>query len=271
MFTSVFTSTATISSMGRQKDLERYYLDEARLASALFPAVEPVAHERPDFLFHGSSRTLGIEVTELCREDEREEGARLGYVAPKAKLLYTKMAPGRPIRVSPVLSPRVGDMKVEVLASGLARFVYDHRDRKGAYDWNDRGNELPEGFAYIGIFEPLPHEPDGKWHYFRAGRTTLATREQFEKRISEKNARVSDYRKSASEVWLLIVNDLFLGPGEVAVRADDITTWSFDSDFDRVLLFERQPGGAGKVIDIRRVASPIVPCPGTTRSLGRQC
>jgi hypothetical protein len=69
-------------------------------------------------------------------------------------------------------------------------------------------------------------------------------------RIAEKNARVPVYRQAAPQSWLLIVNDLFLGPGEVCVREDDLARWRFD--FDRVLLFARQPGGGGEVFDLRR-------------------
>lgn len=51
---------------------------------------------------------------------------------------------------------------------------------------------------------------------------------------------------------MLIVNDLFLGPGEVCLRSEDLAQWAFDFAFDKVLLFERQPGGSGKVIKLRR-------------------
>jgi hypothetical protein len=57
---------------------------------------------------------------------------------------------------------------------------------------------------------------------------------------------------SAPEVWLLIVNDQFLGPGELYVRPDHLEQWKFQFDFDKVLLFSREPGGTGEVIEIRR-------------------
>ena len=64
--------------------------------------------------------------------------------------------------------------------------------------------------------------------------------------------RVVDYRTVAREVWLLLVNDLFLGPGEVSVYEDDLKDWTFDFSFDKVLVFRRQPGGSGEVIELRR-------------------
>jgi hypothetical protein len=63
---------------------------------------------------------------------------------------------------------------------------------------------------------------------------------------------VLGYRTSAPEVWLLIVNDHFLGPGEVRARPEDLTTWKFVFDFDKVLLFLREPGGNGDVIELQK-------------------
>ncbi|HXJ91626.1 MAG TPA: hypothetical protein VMT20_01950 [Terriglobia bacterium] len=71
-------------------------------------------------------------------------------------------------------------------------------------------------------------------------------------RIAEKNGRVKVYRLSATEVWLLIVNNRFLGPGEVYVRPDDLAQWKFPFDFDKVLMFLREADGTGEVIEIQR-------------------
>ena len=71
-------------------------------------------------------------------------------------------------------------------------------------------------------------------------------------RIAEKNRRVKEYKLSAPEVWLLIVNDRFLGAGEVYARPDHLAQWKFLFDFDKVLLFLREPGGTGEVIEIQR-------------------
>jgi hypothetical protein len=48
------------------------------------------------------------------------------------------------------------------------------------------------------------------------------------------------------------VNDQFLGPGEVYARPDHLAQWEFTFDFDKVLLFSREPGGGGEVIEIQR-------------------
>jgi hypothetical protein len=236
-----------MATMNDKKRIERIYLNEARAACALFPADEPDPHDPLDFLFG----KLGVEITELCHEDARKEGARLGYVVPKAKKLYEKHPDAKPVSVSPGLSHDADTIHVDELAKGLADFVYNHRDADENFDWY-RCEDMPKGFSGIGVFPPFEFEPQGRWLHFRSFSTTRAPKESIDTRIAEKNAKLTDYRKIASEVWLLIVNDLFLGPGEVTVRLEDLTRWTFDFDFDKVLFFERQPGGTGTVIELLR-------------------
>jgi hypothetical protein len=237
--------------MTDKKRIEMRYLRDACRASPLFPQSDPVPNEPLDFIFTTPRGTLGVELTELCHSQERFRHARLGYVAPKAQKLYTKRPGARAVNVSPVLNHEAESIPVDVLAQGLAEFVYRHQNANENIEWHET-DDMPDGYAQIGVFDPFEWEPGGNWRYFGAWRGHRATREMIEARILEKNARIVDYRKRASEVWLLIVNDTFLGPGEVTVRADELTQWTFDFGFDKVMLFERQPDGSGEVTELRR-------------------
>jgi hypothetical protein len=237
--------------VANQKEIERRYLDEARRASTIFPDADAVASDPLDFLLRTAKGVLGIEVTELCRADERAEGARLGYVAPRAKGLYSAGAGATPVDVSATFSQDAGELQVDDLARGLAAFVYTHRDGNRNFNWRDDTVAMPPGYSSIGIFKPMVGGPDGTWRYIKAFSTELATRDMIAARIAEKNARLPTYRKIASEVWLLIVIDLFLGAGEVDTRPDHLAAWTFNFDFDKVLLFSRQPGGSGEVFELR--------------------
>jgi hypothetical protein len=44
----------------------------------------------------------------------------------------------------------------------------------------------------------------------------------------------------------------FLGAGEVYARADHVAQWKFAFDFEKVLMFLREPGGSGEVIEVQR-------------------
>ena len=158
----------------------------------------------------------------------------LAMVPDQAKERYGRLAnDGEPVDVVVVFSVEARDLSLRALAISLAEFVYAYRSSKGSGFQGD----LPKGYRDIGILKPLM--PTGLWRGMSAFDTALASKELLESRIAEKNRRLSDYRLSASEVWLLIVNDRFLGPGEVYARPDHLAEWRFAFDFEKVLLFSR--------------------------------
>jgi hypothetical protein len=239
--------------MDKKKRLELRYVEEARRASSIFPSGQLVPHDPPDpdILLPGSVGSLGVEVTEICRQPERGEGARLGYVARKAMRLYGKRPGARPVNVTAAFSNDADRMTVHELAEGLAEFVNKHRNDNGSIQWYE-SSDMPKGYSEIGVFQPGASEPPVDWQCIRAWSGGLGSKELIEARIAKKNVHLTDYRKAAPEVWLLIVSDRFLGPGEVCFRLQNLKDWTFDSDFDKVLLFERQAGGSGEVIQLRR-------------------
>jgi hypothetical protein len=231
-----------------KKRLEIHYMQEARRASSIFPAGELVPYEMPDFVLHASGRSLGIEVTELCREEPRAEAGRLARIPDKAKERYSRIPNAPPLDVSLAFSRAAENLSVDNLIDSLIRFVCAHRGEKGS---DLTTNELPVGFCHIGIHAPLI--PGGNWHAPRGFDTVVAPKALLESRIAEKNIRLPEYRAHVSEGWLLIVNDQSLGPGEVYARPEDLSEWRFAFDFERVLLFSREAGGTGRVIELQRV------------------
>src|SRR5215831_15545087 len=106
----------------RKKRIETIYLEEARRAPSIFPAGAVVAHERPDFLLQADGRTIGIEVTELCREEPRAEGGKLSKVAAAANARYDRLANAIPVEVSASFAPRSESISFNRLVNGLADF-----------------------------------------------------------------------------------------------------------------------------------------------------
>jgi hypothetical protein len=228
-----------------KKEIEQHYTEEARRASSLFPAGALEPPERPDFLVRTAAGVLGIEVTELCREEPRAESGRLSKVADAARKHYNQLPGSMPVDVSFVFSRGASAVHFNALTDSLVNFVRDHAPGSSFK------RDLPSGYSHIGIHTPF-REPLGNWHAPRAFNVVPAAKSLLETRIAGKNQRIADYRSSASTVWLLIVNDNFLGPGEVVVRRDELAEWTFTFAFDKVLLFQRQPGGDGHVIALRR-------------------
>src|SRR6266852_3254986 len=103
----------------RKKRIETYYAEEARRVSPIFPKGELVPHEKPDFLLHLSAGTIGIEVTELCREEPRAEAARLVKIPEKAKARYGRLSGTAPVDVSLAFSRHARNVSVELLTGSL--------------------------------------------------------------------------------------------------------------------------------------------------------
>ena len=233
----------------RKKLIEHSYVDEARRASSIFPEGKLVPHENPDFLLRTDAGTIiGVEVTELCREEPRATAGRLTKIPAKAKEQYAQLANVQPLDVV-IAFWREEGVGVSDLTTSLVKFVHAHQSEKGT-NFDER---LPQGYCSIGIFEPNGTS-EGNWRGTRAFDVTSAPKELIESCIAQKNQRAAAYRRAAPEVWLLIVNDHFLGPGEVRTDPDRLTEWRFSSDFDKVLLFLRQAGGSGQVIELQRAS-----------------
>jgi len=233
-----------MQGVDRKKRIEKHYLEEARLTCSIFPKGEFVPHERPDFLLHTDSRTIGIEVTELCREAPRTEAGKLARIVRNAKQRYNDLPSAEPVDVVVVFSREAEKAKRTGLINALVEFVH-------TYGKNEV-SRFPEGYTHIGVHAPL-EDPTGRWQEIRTSDTIVALKHLLESRIAEKNEHVPDYRLAASAVWLLIINDQFLGPGEVYVRPKDLARWKFDLDFEKVLLFSREPGGGGEVFELQRM------------------
>jgi hypothetical protein len=151
----------------RKKRIETHYMEEARRASSIFPAGTLEPYERPDFLLRASHGKIGIEVTELCREDPRAEAGRLSKVPGKAKTIYDRFPDAEPVDVG-IGFWRAETVGFNALTKSLADFVYANRSNKGT----GYAQNLPDGYCHIGIHEPLV--PGGRWHGGRAFDTVVA-------------------------------------------------------------------------------------------------
>jgi len=147
----------------RKKRLETDYMEEARRASPIFPPGELVPQEKPDFLLRTESGTIGIEITELCREEPRAEAGRLSKVPDKAKAIYNGMANAQTVDVSAAFSEQAESVKSHDLTTSLAKFVYRKRENWGSSFTRTR--DLPNGYCHVVIHAPLKHiYPTGHWH-----------------------------------------------------------------------------------------------------------
>ena len=230
-----------------QKNEEANYVNEAIQVSKIFPSGILESHEKPDFLLLTDNGFIGIELTELCRENPRGEGGKLLKLPETAQKSYSELVGMTPVDVSVGFSLDAVNLKFNQLKKSLVKFVCSNQSNIG----QTFNKNLPTGFCSIGVFPPLENHM-GVWRGARGFSTVIAPKELIESCISKKNELFHSYHKDISRVWLIIINDQFLGPGEVFARPEDLAKWKFDFNFEKVLLFLREPGGSGQVIELLR-------------------
>jgi hypothetical protein len=232
-----------------QKRVERYYLDQARKVSSIFPLGEVTAAEHPDFLIHVEDGVIGIEVTELCDQGLRSFAGKQELVVRRAKQRYVAASGSVPVDVTVAFAPEAEAIPGGELIDHLAAFVSENRERFLSRTIEKPYFDHSKGFIYIGIHSVLPDEdPTGRWQGMAAFAKTVAPQELLKEYIEDKNDKVPAYRLSAPIVWLLLVSDQFLGAGELYARPEDLARWRFDFDFDKVLLFTREIGNDGSEV-----------------------
>lgn len=228
------------------KRIERAYLELTRSLYADFPHGPFCDSESPDFLFT-SDRSLGVEVTRLLqrpRESKmtprQQESFREAIIRRAEKLYYEEG--GLPVEVVAYSSIRpIGRQDLEATASAIAQFVlarYRPEARTAVYREGSPTVRLPPGLGVLGVATPLLGLRRS-WFLGALGNTVLLTRDLLAGEISKKSMRVPRYREKASEVWLLIVADLFPSSASFSVP-EAVANWEFDFAFDRVLLFSRE-------------------------------
>jgi hypothetical protein len=223
---------------------ERDWVKEARRASSIFPEGELVSMKPPDPDILMDDGPLGIEVTELCREDERTNDAGVASIVDDAWKHYGRLSTEPAVNVVAMFSmDALKTIRRQVLVESLVKFVQTHGENEAS--------ELPEG--YIDIVVSSPEGPCGRWNCAGIFEGIVISKERLEACIAEKNKRVAGYRRAAPTVWLLIVNDRFRGAGEVHTLHENLAQWRFAFDFEKVLVFLREADGRGEVFELQRV------------------
>ncbi len=230
----------------KKKEIESYYFEKAQSISSILPDGEVLYLERPDIVIKTSQGSIGIELTELSVEEPRALAGKLTGAVDDAKASYNKIFPSKPLDVVVTFSLEVDIFKRKSLSKDLLEFVTKN-------DISNMGM-LPKPYTHIGVYPAEERiEPEGRWQCIRAFSTIVASEKMIRETISKKNNHIREYQKKSDRVWLLIINDQFMGPGEVNVRPEDLLNWKFSFDFEKVLLFSHQAGGGGEVFELQRM------------------
>jgi len=211
-----------MGSKERKKHIERFYLDRFQALAGWDRIFED--SERPDFLARTKDGVLGVEVTQLFKDDgeygsalKEGEERNSRFLITLARAYYSDG--GEPILVTALLPNTPPDDKIPYFVRRLKR----HRPRK-----------VMERARFEAYLKPGPKTvmyvtslPADFVEYKRWQCTTDSTgwvrrisREMLVSKMAEKARSLSQYRKSADRIVLLIVVDRTKNSGMLELEGD---------------------------------------------------
>lgn len=230
-----------------KKDIELWRLERFKSFITDFPNGRLVPTEEPDFLVHCENRVIGIELTDLYRETPRgkvpqqaSEAMRNRVVARAKEIYADRNQP--PVLVSFFLDDRVHIKKIEVeqIAMELADLVSDNIPEVNSIV------EVPSDWQYIRKLPSILHKISvrrldvvTKTFFSAPGATWLVSvgREDIERALASKEAKLTAYRTRCDEAWLVINADI-----------EPMSTWF---NFDSASLQERFTSAFDRVFVVR--------------------
>jgi hypothetical protein len=238
----------------QKKEIEKWFLEAARGASAAIPYGTIFEFEKPDFKVHTADGELGVEVTELLRlgtgslRPVKQENIHANVIK-LAEEEYNRTPDALPVRVI-VYFRNVESEKYRTrdLARQLAAFVKLHAANARPVEVFSKRQDLHEAFTAITIDSMA-----GRWFHGESGSITVSEiYEQLASSIRSKNELLSSYRARLpnSPIWLLIYSGIAVSRGVPIPYG--IEEWKFAFGFEKVLFFSQL---SGAVVEIQRTGS----------------
>ncbi len=236
----------TFSSNISKKDIEVAYLERFRHAMHDFPEGRIEPSEEPDFLVWRPDSILGIELTEMHRENsagaspQQARESMRQRVINRAQELYVANACS-PVHVSVFLreSVHIKRSEVELLASQICELAIRNcpRPNSSSEEFYEETNRayFPNVVNNIRV-----HRLDAitETHFSSPGSTWVASLAQsdVERTLLSKNRKYPAYRKKCDEAWLVINADI--GSMSTWFQFDSPSlSGTFETDFERVFVF----------------------------------
>ena len=240
--------------MDTKKQIERQYLDVLRCSINDFPSGSIKPTERPDFLVGSAKPVLGIEITRIFSRGDTDslppqsQDSERDIVAERAQTIAEDRG------ISPVLADVYFDSTITIgkrdrasiaeqlvdLVSANMPALHEHQSLENRHPMTSK---FPPQVKAVSVwrFKSLTSH---LWQVGDAGIVTEDFASHLQQLITDKNAKVPDYRTNCDECWLAIVAD-WRGPSGFFEISDKMSGESYLTDFDRVYFVE---GYSGRVV-----------------------
>jgi len=199
--------------------------------------------EAPDFAISVDGRTIGLEVTELFRPCNgngislQAQESLEDRVIRDAKRAYEK-AGGSPIHVT-FLFRTTADFKAirrDELADSISQLLLGlSLDAQAHTTWRNNHSDLALEPLVLLTVLPVRASSMAHWSAARSSWVGKLTSELLQSAISNKNEKVSEYRKNFDELWLLVATDSSR-PSQMFNLEHKVPTEGIDSLFDRTYV-----------------------------------
>lgn len=237
-------------SKTKKKAREEFWLSRFQAATQLRFEIEDQRKlkEQPDFLIIYQDRIVGVEIAEL--QIDRDKGASKGSTLQKENSLRQAVvsraqhmyfaAKNRPVnaqvyfRSGPRQSLQFFNRRLlaERIAETLSAVTVGVFDQQRFDPYSAPAVPPPVAFIYV---RGLPSKITPRWQVIAPGWSKEFQPTDVESILAEKNALISQYRKTVAENWLLIVADGGKPPGMFRPPEQDCTDLPA-SNFDRTFL-----------------------------------
>lgn len=205
--------------------------------------------DKPDLLIRAQSGIIGIEHTRLYHPTSEGEMPLQALEALQQRAVELaweafRERGGPPLVVHVDFNNRlIRKSEVRDIATRIcevvARIDVQRGESRTIEAWRLKRTEpgaLPPHVDEIWILNPDFPEPESLWGVPRGGVIPVLTKERLQEEITQKEAKLPEYRKICDSLWLLLVADGFTLATHFKLP-DDIGEMEFVSDFDRVFFF----------------------------------
>lgn len=227
------------------KKLERYYLEKFRQCNVDLPVTEGIEQETPDIRWDTEIGGFGIEITTFHvpvnagSRPSQEIQALKERIVKTAKERY-RGAGGKALYVT-VFFRREQNLRknrVKEIAESLANAISscDLSGDDPLIEYRVPHQSLPDVVGQICIYNSVDGN-DELWHPDGGGWVYPVTQLDIQREIDRKNAIAATIKKSCTEAWLLIAEDIFRQGTPSEISSEAISS-SYSYDFDKVFWLQ---------------------------------
>jgi hypothetical protein len=220
------------------KELERAVLEKFRTALPDFPQGEPTDHEEPDFLI----RELGVELIDIIEQATRHaEEIHLEVLRLASQAYEARGLP--PLWVLTQWRHGINTDRRRA-AEGLAALVATMVPNPVPDDWTSIAEDDWDNLRAYGLEETISgvtvmcskRKAYNEWTATEGGFVHTEPSD-IQRLLDKKETRLTSYRRSCKEVWLLVhfLANRISGSAEIT---EDIRRAHYRSGFDRAFVFD---------------------------------